>query len=207
MIPASLPYSGEALAAFIESYNARVWPAHAVSIVMIFGVVASLLKHKPASRHLVFIVSGLFYLWVGAVFYINGFSSLNFLAPYVGGTFIVQGSICLVLAAAGQKINNSSPSHRPSHSHSYIPALSGGRALRVGLAFIILAVIVYPALMAVIKGGLSGWRMPGMTPVSTSLFTIGAVAPVTDGKQRLILLVLPVLHLLFAAICGIILFF
>jgi hypothetical protein len=172
-----LPFTPEVFFANMAQYNEAIWPAQAVAYVL--GLVIVLLLFRPtsqSSRLIAALLAGA-WIWIGAVYHLKHFATINFAAPLFGLAFITEG---LLIAWSGVITRRVTFRFR---------ADAAGFA---GLTFVTFAIVVYPLL-----GWLAGHAWPrvamfGVAPCPTTIFTMGLLL-LTEGRTPPHLAIIPVL--------------
>jgi hypothetical protein len=153
----SLPFSVEQFMGVFERYNTAVWPMQIVLVLMALMASFLSLKKLGNSNKIVSIVLGFFWLWIGIVYHLIYFTSINKAAYLFGVLYIIQG---LIFIFAGVMRSKLSFSFRPN-SYGIIGSL-----------FILYALIIYPIL-----GSFLGHVYPKKPtfglPCPTTIFTFG----------------------------------
>jgi hypothetical protein len=122
------------------------------------------------------------WVWTGAVFQIQYFAAIDFMAPVYGALFLLQA---LLLAWAGVLRGR------------IAPRLQDGLVAWAALALIAYAVVGYPVITAVAGAGVASTRVVGLAPGPTVVFTLGMLM-LDRGRTPLHLVVVPVLWSLIA---------
>jgi hypothetical protein len=153
-----IPFTVEQFFSVFESYNRAIWPAQIVAYVLGLAVVAALVRRSSWSARFTTGTLALFWIWMGAVYHIAHFSTINPAARIFGVLFIVQG---VILAIHGVILNRLDFGH------------TGRLNVAIGSLFIVFAMLIYPIL-----GYLFGHRYPavpmfGVTPCPATVFTFG----------------------------------
>ena len=172
-----LPFTPEVFFANMAQYNEAIWPAQAVAYVL--GLVIVLLLFRPtsqSSRLIAALLAGA-WIWIGVVYHLKYFATINFAAPLFGLAFITAG---LLIAWSGVITRRVTFRFR---------ADAAGFA---GLTFVTFAIVVYPLL-----GWLAGHAWPrvamfGVAPCPTTIFTMGLLL-LTEGRTPPHLAIIPVL--------------
>jgi hypothetical protein len=172
-----LPFTPEVFFANMAQYNEAIWPAQAVAYVL--GLVIVLLLFRPtsqSSRLIAALLAGA-WIWIGVVYHLKYFATINFAAPLFGLAFIIEG---LLIAWSGVITRRITFRFR---------ADAAGFA---GLTFVTFAIVVYPLL-----GWLAGHAWPrvamfGVAPCPTTIFTMGLLL-LTEGRTPPHLAIIPVL--------------
>lgn len=187
-ISATLPYSAEALSVFISNYNRTIWPAQTIAIFLTLVVLFCFFRPFRLSSRLIGLVLALFWFWTGYVFYIQAFSTINFLAPAYGAIFLAQSAFVLYFSFIYDKIE------------FFFRKNGVGRA---GLFFVVLALVVYPSAMSHYEGQWESYRLVGVTPLATTLFTMGLMFSAKSRSSiKLCASVIPVLYILSSGVTA-----
>ncbi|MBI1879844.1 MAG: hypothetical protein HYR94_16760 [Chloroflexi bacterium] len=172
----NLPFTPEQFFDVFRQYNLAVWPMQGV----IYGlaVIALLLAGhgmRYASR-VVAVILALFWLWMGLVYHLGYFTSINQAAYIFGGLFIVQAILFFTVGLLSQELRFR------FHPNKYAI---------IGSVFILYGLLIYPLL-----GYAWGHRYPAAPtfglPCPTTLFTFGLLLW-TDKSVPKYLLVIPVI--------------
>jgi hypothetical protein len=169
-----LPFSLDQFMEVFRSYNLEVWPAQIVAVAI--AAICMLLAMRGIGSSVIGGLLALLWFWMGLVYHIVYFSSINPAAYLFGGLFILQGLLFLFDGILGKDLKFRM--HR-------------GSAGYVGLLLIAYALIFYPLL-----GILAGHRYPSSPtfglPCPTTIFTFGLLLW-TSHHVRWYLLAIPVL--------------
>jgi hypothetical protein len=172
----NVPFSVEDFLSVFEAYNLGVWPAQIVAMALAVVCLVLVIRRAPGSGSIIGLILSLLWLWMGIVYHILYFTTINKLAYLFGSLFILQGILFAhsALAQGGMKFR----------MRRSIPVV-------VGVAMIVYALLVYPIL-----GTLAGHGYPKLPtfglPCPTTIFTFGILLLV-DGRIPRRLLVIPLL--------------
>jgi hypothetical protein len=169
-----MPFTVEQFFDVFGAYNTAIWPAQIIAYVL--GILACVLAYresKISSR----IISGFLafmWVWMGVVYHIMHFSTINPVARIFGAFFIVQG---LLFFLAGMVSGRLSFRFSPKP----LPVL--------GAFFILYAMAVYPVL-----GSLFGHTYPrapmfGVAPCPATIFTFGMLLWATRPMPAYLLII------------------
>jgi hypothetical protein len=164
-----LPFDTSQFFAVFASYNTAIWPAQIVLTALGIAAVALALRPRPWSDRAVAGVLAVLWVWMGLVYHVAFFSTINPAANVFGALFVLEG---IALAALGV-----------------------GRRLRfrfdtdvrgvAGAAFIVYALVLYPVL-----GYVAGHRYPATptfgAPCPTTILTLGLLLWAEAPKLLLI---------------------
>ena len=172
-----LPHTHEVLVRLIENYNAAIWPAQAVAYGLGILVVALALRPRRHAGRLVTAVLAAAWLWVGVVYHVMHYVTINWAAWAFGALFVMQG---FFLAWTGTL--------RGRFEFRFVPDLHGW----IGLGLVVLSMAAHP-----LAGWLTGDGWPrvaafGVTPDPVAAFTLGMLL-LAAHRVPLSLLAIPVL--------------
>ena len=160
-----IPFSTDDFLAVFERYNSEVWPVQLFFYALaIMAVVSLMIKFEKGSQMVNQLLSAL-WLWMGIVYHIKYFSSINPAAYLFGGMFIIQGLIFAYLSVDKTKLE-------------YKFDLTTIHGI-VGIGFIFYGMMLYPIL-----NHLSGITFPASPtlglPCPTTIFTFGLLLMATE---------------------------
>ncbi len=180
MSPARLlSFSPEAYGALFEAYNRAVWPAPLAAYALGLAALALAFRPTPGAGRIVGAVLAVFWAWNGIVFHGLFFAEINFLAPALGGLFVLQALLLGWTAARG------------SFPVRFRPDLAG----RTGLALALAALAGYPLLGLFAGHDLARQALFGIAPAPTVVFTLGLLLA-AEGRAARPLLAVPLLSAL-----------
>jgi hypothetical protein len=183
-----LPYSAEALSAFIASYHQSIWPVQAMAVLLIALVIYALFRPFSQSSRLIGLTLTLFWLWTGYVFYIREFSTLSFLAPFYGTVFLLQAGLLFWFVVVRSKLDIRFDNN-----------CSGW----TGIILLFFALIFYPLIVILFEGRWTSYRLAGVTPMASVLFTLGMTMQMQAGKViRYSVSMIPAILLIIYGISG-----
>ncbi|MCC9624232.1 DUF6064 family protein [Thalassospira sp. MA62] len=158
-----------------ESMNSQWWLV--VASMVLAGLIAAVLALRPGFRgnRIILVLLALIWAWVSYCFMWLYYQPINWMVPYVLPGFVVQAVLLGSFAA------------RP------LPLRFGWRgdfSSYVGLAFLIIAIVVWPFVGLLEGRELVQAELFGSAPDATALGTIGFVL-LARGTRRWILLLVP----------------
>lgn len=172
-----LPYSAEVLYALYGQYNQAIWPIQILFLVLAGTVLALILRPWRLSGRMVGVTLVLAWLWAAIAFHWQYFSLINFSAGIYAVLFGVQA-----LLIAWNCVARGGPVFYRHHD------LTGA----VGVAVMVCAVMLYPTLDWLAGYSWPQWRLFGIAPGPTALFTLGVML-LAQCRARLMLAAIPVL--------------
>lgn len=178
------PYDAEVLAAGYAQYNAAVWPAQLIALLLALSVLWLCLTPRTWGPYFIGTLLVAAWLWCGLVFFRGHMAALDFMAPAYGWMFVVQAG----LLAWGLL-------WRP-------PALAFRPDLRgvVGLLLAGVALFGLPLISGFGTSGFAAARIVGVAPGPTALFTLGLLL-LTTGRRAWLLMIVP---LAWCAVAGVV---
>lgn len=154
-----LPFSIDDFLGVFERYNLSLWPVQILFYLMAILVVVWLVREGPSAHRKVFAVLSFFWLWMGLVYHLFYFSSINKAAFAFGGLFILQGILFHYYGVVRQLV-------------TFGKNPDGTRML--GAVLMVYALILYPIL-----GFVWGHEFPRSPtfglPCPTTIFTFGVL--------------------------------
>jgi hypothetical protein len=172
----TFPFTQEQFLTIFTQYNLAVFPLQIVFIIL--GIIALwfIVKKSPMSDRIILLILIFFWFWMGIVYHILFFSSINPLAFAFGVLFIIEACLLIYLGIIKKQVEFS---------------LTMDRYTLIGLIFILYAMIIYPVIGTVAGHGYP--RLPTFgLPCPTTIFTFGLFL-MSDKKFPLPLLVIPLI--------------
>jgi hypothetical protein len=74
----------------IAHYNQAIWPAQIVATLLDLIVVALAVRPRAGSDRFIGFVLATAWLWTGAIYHVEHFARINFIAPLFGFLFVAQ---------------------------------------------------------------------------------------------------------------------
>ena len=172
-----LPFTVDQFLGVFEQYNQAIWPLHVVGYLLGSAALVLLVKQTSYSDRAISAILAVFWAWVGIVYHLMYFSTINGAARGFGVLFIVQAVLFIVFGVM-----------RPQLSFKW----DTNPYTIIGAVMIGYAMLVYPLL-----GTLQGHGYPrspsfGVAPCPTTIFTFGLLL-LTSAKVPKFLLVIPFL--------------
>ena len=167
----NLPFDSPQFFAVFARYNLAVWPAQVVLNGLAIALVMVVLR--AWSDRAVSGVLALLWVWMGVVYHLGFFRTINPAASIFGAMFVLQGVVFAVLGVAGGKLRFVFP--------------AGARGMIGGL-LLVFALVAYPLLAY-----LAGHRYPAVAtfglPCPTTIFTLGLLLWAAPPVPRALLLI------------------
>lgn len=171
-----MPFTPDQFLEIFRRYNESVWPMQILLFLLAISVIYLAIKPRISSSHYISVILVFFWFWMGILYHILIFTSINLAAYIFGILFIIQGIIFLY---AGRYKNLLS--FRFSTDWYGI----------TGALLIIYSIFVYPAI-----GYLLGHVYPESPtfglPCPTVIFTFGILLW-TDKRIPWYILIIPTL--------------
>ena len=179
-----MPFTIDDFLGVFRRYNEAVWPAQWILVILALVAVVAALRARWLTRAPMYILA-LLWLWMGLVYHLAFFRSINPAAVVFGSLFIVQAGVFAWLALR-------------------IPAVrftvQRNTAGLLGALMILFALVIYPSL-----GWLAGHRYPAAPtfglPCPTTVFTFGLLLWAQPALPRRVLII-PVLWSVVATVAA-----
>lgn len=172
----NIPFTIEEFLNVFKTYNQSVFPIQIVFYLIAFFCVYLLFKPTKNSGKIVNSALSFFWLWIGIVYHLIFFTSINKAAYFFGILFIIQGALFFYYGVAKAKISY-------KYHNNYFNY--------IGIIFISYALIVYPIL-----GYFLGHQYPSSPtfglPCPTAIFTFGVLLFI-NNKIPIIIIIIPLL--------------
>jgi len=170
------PFTAEQFLEVIKNYNQAIFPMQIVFYLLSFIAIYLVMKPNSKSDK---IISGLiasFWMWMGIVYHLIFFTTINKAAYLFGTVFILQSILFLVLGVFQSKLSF----RFRSDKHGI-----------VGISLILFALIVYP-LLGYSLGHVYPYSPTFGLPCPTTIFTFGLLL-LSENKCPIIILIIPFL--------------
>jgi hypothetical protein len=153
-----LPFTIEQFLGNFEQYNQAIWPMHIVAYILSIAVIILAAKKTRYSDQIISVVLACFWGWMGIVYHLIYFSTINGAALGFGILFIIQAILWLVFGVI-----------RPKLSFQ----LENNPYALTGVVLIVYAMLVYPILGTLLGHGYPRSPSFGVAPCPTTIFTFG----------------------------------
>lgn len=169
-----LPFTQAQFLGVFKSYNEAIFPAHILAYALGLLCVFLLFRNVKYSGRIIYGILSVFWIWMGAVYHIAYFSSINKAAYGFGALFILEGLIFLYQSLFG----------KPGEFK-----FSGSAKSYIGLAMIAFAMAIYSAI-----GYFAGHSYPyspvfGVAPCPVAIFTFGMLLQPRSGVKFWVIII------------------
>ena len=153
-----LPFTTDQFLEVFRTYNTAIWPAQIVAYLL--GGLAMYLAYKSSARNsrIISLILASFWLWMGALYHLTFFTSINITAYGFGLIFIIQG---LLFLGAGV--------WQDWLKFRFKWDLYG----MTGAVLITYSMLIYPVIGAQLGHGYPNAPMFGVAPCPATIFTFG----------------------------------
>lgn len=152
-----MPFSTEEFLGVFNSYNNALFPFQVILFLSAVFIVYLVFSGKDSRNLLINLVLAFYWFWMGIVYHIIFFSSINPAAYIFGALFIVQGILLIKAGIADKKLEYT---------------LAQGVNLYAGWVIILYALILYP-LLGIYFGHIYPESPTFGLPCPTTIFTFG----------------------------------
>jgi hypothetical protein len=171
-----LPFDTHQFFSVFVRYNTAVWPAQVALTLAALCAVALALWPRRGSDRTIAVILGVLWLWMGVVYHLVFFRSINPAAVVFGVLFILEGVLLIVFGGWLGRLR-----------FAWTPTISG----LLGAALISYALLVYPTLTLVLGHQYPAAPTFGL-PCPTTIVTLGLLA-LTSSRPPLSVLAIPLL--------------
>jgi hypothetical protein len=171
-----IPFTIDQFLQVFEKYNTAVWPAQVVLIVLAVIALAMIFINKNYSMKIINAILGILWIWMGVIYHIIYFSTINPAAKIFGALFIIESLLFIYLGIIKNKI---------AYNFKFdVYSI-------LGSLFILYALVIYPIL-----GNVFGHIYPQSptfgAPCPTIIFTFGILL-ISRVKIPIVILIIPFL--------------
>jgi hypothetical protein len=171
-----MPFTVEQFMEVFKNYNTTVFPAQLILYLIGIAAIYFAVKKSFWSNKIITIILSLLWLWMGIVYHLIFFTTINKAAWLFGALYILEAGMLMFFSFSDDKL-----------SFKFHPDIYG----LTGLFLILFAMIIYPVI-----GYFVGHIYPAAPgfglPCPTTIFTFGLLLW-TDKKCPVIILVIPFL--------------
>jgi len=169
------PFTTEQFFEVFEKYNLAVFPGQIILLAM--GIAALLLihSHKEYRNRLIAGFLGILWLWIGVVYHLSFFTSINKAAYGFGGLFILQGIFFFL----------------ETFRNRLAFAFEGTTKDYLGYVFMVFGLVIYPVVSFFLADSPAHTISLGL-PCPTTIYTFGLLM-VTTSRFPKYLLIIPIL--------------
>ena len=153
-----LPFTTEQFLEVFKTYNTAIWPVQIVAYLL--GGLVVYLAYRPTARNdrIISLILANFWIWMGVVYHLIFFTSINIAAYGFGLIFIIQGLLFLGVGVWRDWLK--------------FRFKWDGYGI-TGAILIIYAMLIYPIIGAQLGHGYPYAPMFGVAPCPATIFTFG----------------------------------
>lgn len=156
----SLPFTIKEFMNVFKVYNQSIWPMQIIVYLLSLFLIFLIGKNNKISNKKVMMILSFFWLWIGVLYHIIYFTSINKMAYAFGLLFIIEGLFLLYIGLIKNEISFS------YHFDAYSI---------VGSIFIIYSMVIYPIIGYFLGHGYPFSPGFGIAPCPTTIFTFGVL--------------------------------
>jgi hypothetical protein len=172
-----LPFTIDQFFGVFEQYNQAIWPIHIVAYMLGIAAIVLTVKKTRYSDQAISVILACFWAWMGIVYHLMYFRTINGAALGFGVLFIIQAIVWLLFGVI-----------RPKLSFQ----LDTNPYALTGILLIVYAMLVYPILGTLLGHGYPRSPSFGVAPCPTTIFSFGLLL-LTSAKVPKSVLVIPFL--------------
>lgn len=171
----NMPFTQTEFKQVFATYNESIWPAQIIAYLFALSIMVMISRQSRRTNTLICAILAAYWIFVGIVYHIMHFSTINPAAYAFGVLSVIQGILFIFNGIISDRLRF---------------GYTKGIALWTGLVLIIYSMIIYPLL-----GGIFGHVYPespvfGVAPCPITIFTFGILL-LTIHKIPKHLLVIP----------------
>jgi hypothetical protein len=179
-----LLFSSQTYFRLFELYNAAIWPAQVVAILLSIGIPVLLRRPSGAVKgRLIAGILAAFWLWIAIAFQLRRYATINWAAVYFAWAFGLQAALLVWTGIIRGRLE-------------FAPRLD--RVARIGAGIFLFALFVQPLIGPLLGRSWRQVQILGVAPDPTAVATLGLLL-VVSGRVRWELMVIP---LLWCAVSG-----
>ncbi|HWI90242.1 MAG TPA: DUF6064 family protein [Flavisolibacter sp.] len=171
-----LPFTVEQFLQVFKNYNNAIFPMQIVFYLLALTIIFLSIKKSKGTDKIINSIIAFFWLWMGIIYHMIFFTTINKAAYLFGGFFIIQAMLFFYYGVIKQRL-----------SYSFTQNIFG----ILGLLLIIFALVVYP-LLGYVYGHMYPLAPTFGAPCPTTIFTFG-VFLLSETKLVKIVLIIPFL--------------
>lgn len=172
----NLPFSPEQFLEVFKKYNTTVFPAQIIFYTLAILIIPLSIKRNKYSGLIISAILSFFWLWMGVVYHLVFFSTINNAAYFFGALFILQGFVLIYTGV---------------YKSALTFKLHGGIAGILSSLLILYALIIYP-LLGYFSGHVYPFSPTFGLPCPTTIFTLGILLLI-DRKNPAAIFVIPLI--------------
>lgn len=172
-----LPFTVDQFLKVFEQYNQAIWPMQVLAYLLGITAIVFAMKQTRYTSQAISVVLAFFWAWMGIVYHLMYFSTINGAAIGFGILFIIQAIVWLVFGAVRPRL-----SFRMKINPYSI----------TGMVLIVYAMLIYPIIGTLLGHGYPQSPSFGVAPCPTTIFTFGLLLW-TNAKVPKVVLVIPFL--------------
>lgn len=171
-----VPFTAEQFLQLLKDYNQSIFPLQILFYIIAIASIILCFSRQKYSDKLINLVLAFFWFWMGIVYHLIFFTTINKAAYIFGTAFIIQGILFIYYGVAKTKLRYKASVRRQGLA---------------SLLFIIFALIIYP-LLGIKLGHVYPTSPTFGLPCPTTIFTFGILLW-SEGKIPRVVFVIPLL--------------
>lgn len=169
-----LPFTYEQFLTVFKNYNLAIWPTQIIAYLSGVAIVYLMIRKASNSGRVIWWIVSFYWLWMGLVYHIIFFASINPAAYGFGALFIAQGILFLRVGV-----------FRPDIKYRFLFDVR----FVIGAVFILYALLIYPVIGYCSGRGFPHTPLFGVAPCPTTIFTFGILLWMEQKIPKYILLI------------------
>lgn len=153
-----LPFTTEQFLEVFKTYNTSIWPAQIAAYILGLAAIYLAFRKTAGRDKIISLILSAFWLWMGGLYHLTFFTTINAAAYGFGVLFIIQGLLFLGAGVWKGRLK--------FHFERNLYGIAGA-------LLIIYAMVIYPIIGAQLGHGYPYAPMFGVAPCPATIFTFG----------------------------------
>ena len=170
-----LLFSSRTYHRLFEIYNAAIWPAQVLAVLLGLATLALSRRAAGARARTIAAMLAACWLWIAIAFLAARYATINWAAVYFAWAFGLEAALMVWIGVIRGSLAFEWP---------------GGVAGRIGLGILLFALAVEPCVGLLLRREWRGVEIFGVAPDPTAVATLGILL-LTRGRGRGLLMVIP----------------
>ncbi|MFN2387444.1 MAG: DUF6064 family protein [Thermoanaerobaculia bacterium] len=170
-----LLFSSQTYYRLFELYNAAIWPAQVVAVVLAIGILLLLRRPAEGQGRLVAGILAAFWLWIAIRFHLRRYATINWAAVYFAWAFGLEAALLIWTGIVRRGLE-------------FAPRAD--RVGRIGVGIFLFALFIAPLIGPLLGRSWGQVEILGVAPDPTAVATLGLLLAVS-GRVRWELLLIP----------------
>ena len=169
-----LPFTIDQFLGVFEQYNQAIWPIHIAAYILGIVVIILAARSTRYADQIISVVLACLWAWMGVVYHLMYFSTINPAALGFGVLFIIQAILWLFFGVVRPKL---------------VFQIDTNPYAITGMVLIVYAMLIYPLIGTLLGHGYPRSPSFGVAPCPTTIFTFGLLLCTSARVPRTVLII------------------